>query len=203
MLDRSLFFTDEQIDELGEAFNISLGASSSTVYMTLGRQVNITAPDVQVSSRVDFELPSNDYMMAIEVNYIEGLYGKNVLLLKKEDVRKMLEIMMMMEIEPETFEIDEIGESAMSELMNQMMGAAATGMSRFFDMVVNISTPTVIRIENIEVFKQSYFKDEDVLVTARFGFEVADTFNSDFLNIMSLDFAEDMLANVQRLKDRQ
>jgi flagellar motor switch protein FliN/FliY len=203
MLDRSLFFTDEQIDELGEAFNISLGASSSTVYMTLGRQVNITAPDVQVSSRVDFELPSNDYMMAIEVNYIEGLYGKNVLLLKKEDVRKMLEIMMMMEMEPETFEIDEIGESAMSELMNQMMGAAATGMSRFFDMVVNISTPTVIRIENIEVFKQSYFKDEDVLVTARFGFEVADTFNSDFLNIMSLDFAEDMLANVQKLKDKQ
>lgn len=203
MLDRSLFFTEEQIDELGEAFNISLGASSSTVYMTLGRQVNITAPDVQVSSRVDFELPSDDYMMAIEVNYIEGLYGKNVLLLKKEDVRKMLEIMMMMEIESETFEIDEIGESAMSELMNQMMGAAATGMSRFFDMIVNISTPTVIRIDNIEVFKQSYFKDEDVLVTARFGFEVADTFNSDFLNIMSLDFAEDMLSHVQKLKDRQ
>ena len=203
MLDRSLFFTEEQVDELGEAFNISLGASSSTVYMTLGRQVNITAPDVQVSSRVDFELPSNDYMMAIEVNYIEGLYGKNVLLLKKEDVRKMLEIMMMMEIEPETFEIDEIGESAMSELMNQMMGAAATGMSRFFDMVVNISTPTVIRIENMEVFKQSYFKDEDVLVTARFGFEVADTFNSDFLNIMSLNFAEEMLSHVQKLKDRQ
>jgi flagellar motor switch protein FliN/FliY len=187
------FFSPEQIDTLGEVYNISLGSASKAISLILDRKVRITEPRVSVLTVDEFHFLDQEYVLAVDINYVEGLKGKNLLLLKKNDVRKMLEIMMMSEFEEEAFEIDEIGESAVCELMNQMMGAAATSMSNFLDMTVDISIPVVYRIINEMLFKREYFDKGQILALVEFDINIKDTLQSEFYNIMSLEFADEVI----------
>ena len=191
------FFSPEQIDILGETFNISLGSSSKAINQILDKSVSITEPKVEVITVDEFHLSELGYVLAVEITYVKGLKGRNLLLLKKNDIRKILEIMMMSEFDEATFEIDEIGESAVCELMNQMMGSAATAMSNFLDMTVDISTPKTYRIMNEMLFKMEYFEKGQIITLVRFDIDIADTLKSEFYNIMSLDFAQDIIKFAQ------
>jgi flagellar motor switch protein FliN/FliY len=187
------FFSPEQIDTLGEVYNISLGSSSKAINLILDKKVKITEPRVHVMTVDEFHFADQGYNLAVEINYVEGLKGRNLLLLKKNDVRKILEIMMMSEFDEETFELDEIGESAVCELMNQMMGAAATSMSNFLEMHVDISVPVIYRIMNEMLFKREYFEKGQLLALVEFDLAVQDTFESEFYNIVPIDFADDVV----------
>ncbi len=63
------------------------------------------------------------------------------MLLKRSDVKAIVELLMGTEIPEEEFELNELTISAVCELMNQMMGAASTALSDFLGRPVNISTP--------------------------------------------------------------
>lgn len=197
MAKTEMFFTPDEIDVLGETFNISLGSSSKAINLILDRIVTINEPAVSVATVDEFHLSELEYVLAVEITYVKGLKGRNLLLLKKQDIRKILEIMMMSELDEETFEIDEIGESAVCELMNQMMGSAATAMSNFMDMTVDISTPKTYRILNEMLFKREYFEKGQLLVLVKFDIEIEGTLKSEFYNIMSLDFAKEIISFAQ------
>ena len=197
MLKAEDFFTPEQIDILGETYNISLASSTKAINLMLDRIVNINTPSVEVLKSDDFHFQNLENALAVEVNYVEGLIGRNLMILKKEDIRKILEIMMMTELDPATFEIDEIGESAVCELMNQMMGSAATAMSNFINMAVNISTPKTIPIINELLFKSAYFEKGEIIVIVRFNMHIENLLDSEFYNIMKLDFAKDVIRFVE------
>ncbi|MGN1351055.1 MAG: chemotaxis protein CheC [Anaerovoracaceae bacterium] len=187
------FFSAEETDILGETFNISLGSSSKAINMILDRPVSITEPHVEVLMADEFHLSELEYVLAVEITYVRGLKGRNLLLLKKNDIRKILEIMMMTEFDEATFEIDELGESAVCELMNQMMGAAATSMSTFLDMAVDISTPATYRIVNETLFKREFFERGQILTMVKFDIDIEDTLKSEFYNIMTYEFASDVV----------
>ena len=197
MLKAEDFFTPEQIDILGETYNISLASSTKAINLMLDRIVNINTPSVEVLKSDDFHFQNLENALAVEVNYVEGLIGRNLMILKKEDIRRILEIMMMTELDPATFEIDEIGESAVCELMNQMMGSAATAMSNFINMAVNISTPKTIPIINELLFKSAYFEKGEIIVIVRFNMHIENLIDSEFYNIMKLDFAKDVIRFVE------
>ena len=60
----------------------------------------------------------------MEIKYVSGLEGSNIMLLKRSDVKAIVELLMGTEIPEEEFELNELTISAVCELMNQMMGAA-------------------------------------------------------------------------------
>jgi len=193
MAKTEMFFTPDEVDILGETYNISLGSSSKAINLILDKIVTINEPEVSVVTVDEFHLSELEYVLAVEITYVKGLKGRNLLLLKKHDIRKILEIMMMSELDEETFEIDEIGESAVCELMNQMMGSAATAMSNFMDMTVDISTPKTYRIINEMLFKREYFEKGQLLTLVKFDLEIEGTLKSEFYNIMSFDFAKELI----------
>ena len=81
-MDISLFFTPDEIDALGEIGNIAMGNSATALNSLLGRKVTITTPTVGVYESSSI-LPSlNATTLAICVEFNEGLYGKNLLLIK-------------------------------------------------------------------------------------------------------------------------
>ena len=187
-------FNEMELDAIGEIMNISLGASATAVSTMLGTTVNITTPVVSVIKKEEFEFKRLEPAIGVEIDYVEGLEGKNIMMFRREDVRIIVDTMMGEETTAETFEMDELHISAICEVMNQMMGASATALSEFLGTIVNISTPKSFDIGEPEEFKDKYFVEENGMVVVRFRLEIEDKLNSEFMNIMSAELSKRLLA---------
>lgn len=183
-----------EIDAIGEILNISLGASATAISTMLDARVDITTPIVQVRNKEEFEFGNLEPAVGVEIIYIEGLTGSNIMLLKRNDVRVIVEMLMGMEIPEEEFELDEMNISAICEVMNQMMGASATALSELLGKAVNISTPVSFDIESPEQFKEKYFTEESPMVVIGFTLRIADKMESEFMNLMPIGLARELVA---------
>ena len=134
-------FNEMEIDAIGEIMNISLGASATAISTLLGTKVNITTPVVQVKNKENFEFRELEPAIGVEIAYVQGIDGRNIMMFSRNDVRIIVSMMMGSEIPEDEFVMDEINASAIREAMNQMMGASATALSEFLGTTVDISTP--------------------------------------------------------------
>ena len=187
-------FNPMEIDALGEMMNISLGSSATAVSNMLEHRVDITTPKVSVIAVENFEIGNLEPAMGVAIRYVEGLDGCNIMLLRRSDVKVIVDILMGTETAEEEFELNELTVSCVCEVMNQMMGAAATAMSDFLGFPVNISTPEAFELENVESFKQEHFpKDEENIVAVRFSLRIENALESEFMNVMSVSLAKELL----------
>ena len=187
-------FSAFEIDAIGEILNISLGASATAVSTMLNARVDITTPVVKVLSKSEFEISNLEPAVGVEITYIAGLSGSNIMLLKKHDVKVIVDMLMGTETPEEDFELNELNISAICEVMNQMMGASATALSEFLSKKVNISTPTSFEIEDVGDFKEKYYHDEDLMVVVGFNLKIADQMASEFINVMPPALAKELVA---------
>lgn len=189
-------FKDIEIDAIGEIMNISLGASATAISTMLDTRVDITTPFVRVVTKKDFSFSNLQPAVGVEINYISGLNGNNVMLLKRADVKTIIELLMGMEIPDEEFELDEMNVSAICEVMNQMMGASSTALSEFLGKTVNISTPQSFEIANEDEFKDIYFEDEEQKVVIGFTLTIDEKMESEFVNVMSVSLAKELVLGI-------
>ncbi|MDR0924106.1 MAG: flagellar motor switch protein FliN [Hungatella sp.] len=187
-------FSAFEIDAIGEILNISLGASATAVSTMLNARVDITTPVVKVLSKEEFEISNLEPAVGVEITYIAGLSGSNLMLLKRHDVKVIVDMLMGMETPEEEFELNELNISAICEVMNQMMGASATALSEFLGKAVNISTPSSFEIGDVNDFKEKYYNKEEFMVVVGFTLKIADQLESEFINVMSLDLAKDLVS---------
>ncbi len=183
-----------EIDAVGEILNISLGASATAVSTMLDTRVDITTPVVKVKHKDEFEFASIEPAVGVQIGYVEGLDGNNIMLLKRIDVKVIVELLMGTEIPDDQFELDEMNISAICEVMNQMMGASATALSELLSRRVDISTPVSFEVESPEQFKEKYFAENDQMVVIRFNLMIADKMESEFLNLMPISLAKDLVS---------
>lgn len=186
-------FNEMEIDAIGEIMNISLGASATAVSTMLGTAVQITTPVVRVIEEKNFEFKKLRPAVGVEISYVVGLEGSNIMMFSREDVRIIVSMLMGMEIPKEQFELDDINRSAICEVMNVMMGSSATALSEFLGYTVDISTPISFEIESEEAFMRKYFPENESRVVVRFSLEVEGKLKSEFLNIMTIDLAKKLL----------
>ena len=187
-------FSPLEIDALGEISNISLGSSATAISNLLDHRVDITTPSVSVVNAEDFELGSIEPAIGVEIKYVTGLEGSNIMLLKMSDIKVIVDILMGTETPDEEFELNELSLSAACEVMNQMMGAASTALSDFLGRVVNISTPQTFDLDDLEAFKQERLPvQEGPVVVVRFALDIEPSLKSEFMNVMSVDLARELL----------
>ena len=186
-------FSKMEIDAIGEILNISLGASATAVSTMLNARVDITTPVVNVVSKEEFHMGEVEPAVGVEITYVAGLEGKNVMLLKRHDVKVIVEMVMGMEIADEDFELDEINISAVCEVMNQMMGSSATALSEFLGKMVNISTPISFEVANAQEFIDKYFTDNQPKVVVGFTLRIAEKLESEFFNVMPMELAKGLV----------
>lgn len=189
----SNIFSSVAIDAIGEIFNISLGSSATAVSNMLARRVDITTPTVTVVPANEFSIDDIRPAIGVKIDYIAGLNGSNVMLLKRSDVRAIVDILMGTQTKDEDFVINDLNLSAISEVMNQMMGAASTAMSDFLGAMVNISTPEAFEIQNVTELIGKYFPSEGTLVVIRFRLTIEDAVESEFMSALSVDLVREML----------
>lgn len=186
-------FSALEIDAVGEILNISLGASATAVSTMLNTRVDITTPVVNVVRKDEFKMDRVEPAIGVEITYISGLEGSNVMLLKRHDVRVIVEMLMGIPMTDEEFELNEMNISAVCEVMNQMMGASSTALSEFLGKVVNISTPISFEVENEKAFIDKYFSDDDYRVVVKFALKIADKLESEFFNVMPISLAKSLV----------
>jgi len=186
-----------ELDAIGEVMNISLGSSATAVSNLLDHRVEITTPRVSVSEVKDFNISDLEPAIGVEIRYISGLVGSNIMLLKRSDVKVIVDILMGSETPDEEFEMNELTISAVCEVMNQMMGAASTALSDFLGIPVNISTPESFELKNFEEFKKDHFPIQDgKCVVVRFMLKIDNMLQSEFINVMSVDLTRELLSGL-------
>lgn len=192
MIEQTL--TSEQTDILGEVANISMGNSATTLSLMVNRRVRITTPSVKIISR---SASLDDYektCVFVQIHYIKGLSGNNVLILKDRDVKCMTDLMMGGDGTHIEAEISELQLSAASEAMNQMMGTSATSMSTMLNIPIDISTPVVnqIDVESVKLFEKIFESTEEKFVKVAFRMEIGDLIDSTMVQLYPVHFAAEM-----------
>lgn len=193
-MEQNIFSTME-LDAIGEVMNISLGSSATAVSNLLDHRVDITTPSASLVSVEDFSLGDLEPAIAVEIKYVSGLEGSNIMLLKRNDVKVIVDILMGTTMSDEEFEFNDLTISAVCEVMNQMMGASSTALSDFLGRPVNISTPKSYTLDDLPKFKEEHFQGVDgPLVVVRFMLRIENILNSEFVNVMSVDLARELLS---------
>ena len=183
-----------QLDAIGEIMNISLGSSATAVSNLLDHRVDITTPSVSVVPVEEFSLGELEPAIGVEIKYVSGLEGSNIMLLKREDVKMIVDILMGTTTPDEEFELNDMTISAVCEVMNQMMGAASTALSDFLGRPVNISTPQSFTLDDLAAFKKEHFATNDgLLVVVHFMLGIENVLQSEFVNVMSTGLARELL----------
>ena len=172
--------TNEQIDTLGEIANISMGNSATTLSMMVNKKVDITTPNVTVIKRSESLDDYENTCIFVQIHYVKGLTGNNVLILKENDVKVMTDLMMGGDGTNTACDITDLHLSAASEAMNQMMGAAATSLSMMLSVPTDISTPVVNRIDvdSVKIFEKSFETGYDNFVKIAFKMTIENLIDS-------------------------
>ena len=189
-IDESLLNLEER-DAIGEIANISMGSSATTLYALVNRKVSITTPQVELAN---WETVIDDYerpCIFIQIKYTAGLTGSNIMILKENDVKVITDLMMGGDGSNIDDEIGELHLSAISEAMNQMMGASATSLSTMLDEVIDISPPEASRIDLMEHVDGGAIAAflTGVFVKITFRMQIGDLVDSTIMQLYPLDFA--------------
>ena len=181
-------------DTLAEVGNISMGAASTALSTILDRKVWITVPSVGLTSRAEVQAKYPIPCLVITVNYVEGLEGSNLLVIKERDAAVIASLMMGEDGLNPPEELTDLHISAVSEAMNQMMGSSATAMSDMFGTRIQISPPDVEQV-NLAVADDA-LQVAEPLVQVAFRLQVEGLLDSEMLQLIELDFAR---STVERL----
>lgn len=188
--------TEIDKDLLGEIGNISMGSASTALYQLINQQVNITTPVVSVTTlkeiRQGFETPN----IILDIKYIEGIVGRNILIIKIQDGAVISNLMMGGDgkIDDNLTTLSEIEISAVSEAMNQMIGSAATSMATMFGKKVDISPPTSKVIENDEMQISDDISEDEPIVKVSFRLTIGDLVDSNIMQIFPIETAKNIVA---------
>jgi flagellar motor switch protein FliN/FliY len=185
--------TDMEVDVIGEVMNISMGSAATAMSTILGTKVNITTPRIETVDVEEFEFTYLEPVIGVLINYVEGIDGSNVLLLKEDDMKKILSQLFGMEPGDE-MEFDEISKSAIGEIMNQMMGSAAGALASFLGKVVNISPPTMLDTTSKTSVRELFALKGESLVSIKFHLIIEDLVDSEFISAMEPNLAKEIVA---------
>lgn len=181
-------------DALGEMGNISFGSASTALSLLLDQKVDITTPSVSLIVRKNLEVEFPEPNVAINVKYTEGFEGENVLVIQERDAQIIADLMLGGDgtnIVDES--LNEIQLSAVQEAMNQMMGSASTSMSTIFNKRVDISPPSIEKLNVKEGEGTDRIPDDEYLVKVSFSLKVGQLIDSKIMQILPIPFARDMV----------
>lgn len=196
--------SDVERDTLGEVGNICMGTAATTMYSLLGHRVDITTPRVTVYNPKELLREYAAPYIAVEVKYTEGVTGNNLLLLREYDAAVITDLMMGGDGKvEEPIELSELHLSAISEVMNQMVGSSATSLSEMLHTTVNISPPTATLVDLAAEPKLALLDNVDSIIKISFEMDIEGLLNSELMQIMPVDFGKQLVEKLMNDTEEQ
>lgn len=191
----NITLSEEEKDALGEIGNICMGTSATTLSMLLGKRVVITTPKVSISRGNEYLDDYEKPVVLTEVQYTEGIDGGNSFLIKKEDA--LLITSLLMGSDPSdgvSEEMEEYYLSAISEVMNQMVGSSSTALATALHVQVNISPPVIKELTDDEKNERRHSGEVSIIIS--FRMEIEDLLVSNIMQIMPFDFGKRLVSSL-------
>lgn len=199
-------FTEMEIDAIGEISNICLGNSASTLSMLVRLPVDITPPRVEIIEKSEYIKDVSTKKVFVKVSYVEGVQGCSILMLEEQDAKAIADMMMGSDGRGDfaKMELGELHLSAVSEAMNQMMGAAATSLSIMLDRKTDISTPETQYMDKGQYIAYT-FPNEDKFVKVGFRLTIGDVISSPIVQLYPHDLGKAIsdLFLIKKAKDKE
>lgn len=198
---KNKYLNADEKDAIGEILNISMGAAATAVSIMLNRKVNITTPNVRVVRGSDFSYNEIEPAVGIEIEYVQGLHGSNIMIMNIKDVKKIVSLLSPGddgETEDDA-ELDEIHISALGEIMNQMMGSSSTALASFLNRSINISTPKPFELVNLKGKLSG--SDDEYIVSVGFRLQVENLLDSEFITVMPIEFTKELVKNASAIEE--
>jgi flagellar motor switch protein FliN/FliY len=191
--------TEIEKDMFGEIGNIIMGSGTTALSTLLGRKVDITVPTVDLKKISEIKKEVTGKNAVVSIHFKGAIEGLNALIIPQMLVAQIANIMMGGTGEVENEEVDEISLSAVSEAMNQMMGAAATSLSDMLKKPVDITPPTVELIdfdgENVN-FPPIATSDDAVVAKVNFKLVIEGLEPADFFLAMHPEFVKKLYSMI-------
>lgn len=193
----NIIISDMEKDALGEIMNISMGSAATAASELLNAKVWITTPMVEVDVLSHIHTEKLEPAVCVKIEYIKGISGSNLMVWRQDDVQLILnQLMGMPLVVTPDFEFDELNVSAVSEVMNQMMGSSATALSDFLGVSVDISTPTPYIMDKISLAELQDFDPDETVVAINFDLTIDGVIQSEFKSVMSIELAKEIAGKV-------
>lgn len=186
--------SDMEIDTLGEIANISMGSAATALSSLLGKRVEITTPQVDITTLEDIRNKYDKSYVIVDVNYNEGLKGSNVLIIQTYDAGIFVDLMMGGDGSNPMMELNDLHLSAVSEAMNQMMGASCTSLSQILNKRIDISPP-VLDLYQLKDY-QFHITDNEKIVKMAFRVVIKDLVDSEMMQLLPASFAKSMVEDL-------
>lgn len=185
--------SEDEKDLLGEVGNICMGTSATTLSTLLGKKVSITTPRVSVAKAVEDLGHYKKPFLAVEVSYTEGVNGYNILLMQEPDVKVITDLLMGGEgtANPDE-ELDELHFSAISEIMNQMVGSSSTSLSNLIGRTVNITPPKVKQIVMEDEDLSTLVCYNDIIIKISFAMSIEGVLDSELMQLLPYTFGKEL-----------
>ena len=92
-------------------------------------------------------------------------------------------------------DMTELHLSAVSEAMNQMMGSAATALSKMLNRSIDISPPETepIDVESIKIFEKLFASPKKDMVKVTFKLKVGDFIDSSMVQLYPIELAKQLV----------
>lgn len=184
-------FNELEISAIGEVANISLGNAATALNILLRNDIDISVPKVEFKNKGDIVREYSDNAIITRVNYIKGLKGYSILFLKEDDVKVITDLMMGSDGHGMFYEqeLNELHLSAVAEAMNQMMGSAATALSKMLDRVVDISTPETSHLSAGDYISYE-FPDDNRFVQISFNVKLGNLILTEMIQMYPFALAK-------------
>ncbi len=189
--------SEQEIDTIGEVANISMGSAATTLFSLVNQKVEISTPVVSETKWQELASGYDNSCVVVRIGYTKGIDGSNVLVLKENDVKVITDLMMGGDGTNTDGEISDLHLSAISEAMNQMMGASATSLSSMLNKMVDISPPTaqltdLATIDGGEI--DEFLKGNFVRIA--FKMEIGTLVDSEMMQLYPISLAKEMCGSV-------
>lgn len=181
-------------DVIGEIGNISMGTAATALFTILNRKVDITTPTVSLTTFSKIVGEYDRPCVLVEVEYIEGVEGRNILIVKQQDAAIIADLMMGGDGLTPPEEMDMMHMSAVGEAMNQMMGSASTSLSNIINRTVNISPPiTELLTLSSNVLKSRNFDMDEPLAKISFRMKIEGLVDSHIMQLAPIPFVKELV----------
>ncbi|RRD94998.1 flagellar motor switch phosphatase FliY [Clostridiales bacterium COT073_COT-073] len=179
-------------DAIGEVSNISMGAAATSLSTLVNQKVTITTPRVSIVDWDGFVAQHTAPYVTVQLSYKEGLEGNNILVLLEEDAKVITDLMMGGDGTNISEELNDLHLSAISEAMNQMIGASATALSSMFKKKIDILPPVAAKID-LQNEKPDAVYTDDHFIEVDFSIKIGDLIDNTLSQIYPLAFAKEVI----------
>lgn len=170
--------TPQDQDKMAEVSQICMSHSATALNMLVRKKIIVSPPSVKVVNSADIINILTAFGMGsvtVQIDYKDDFHCNNLLMLKENDIKVIMDLMMGGTGAVTPGELNEMHLSCVSEVMNQMMGSSAIALTGMIHKTVDINPPKATLVstkEDIDSIDYLPFAGEEmVIVLSRFDGE--------------------------------